>query len=113
MQAARPDPAPQEAPLTDAEEAAIQRQIADDPDDFELPEGAELVPFAEALPELAESLRRGRGRPSTGKARTPVTLRLDADVLEKFRATGPGWQTRINEALRAAELPAPVQKRAP
>jgi uncharacterized protein (DUF4415 family) len=43
------------------------------------------------------------GRPPDGaEAKKQVTLRLDADVLEKFRATGPGWQTRINEALRKA-----------
>ena len=31
-----------------------------------------------------------------------ITLRLDADIIERFRATGPGWQARINEALRKA-----------
>ena len=31
-----------------------------------------------------------------------VTLRIDQDVLEYFRATGPGWQDRINDALRKA-----------
>jgi uncharacterized protein (DUF4415 family) len=31
-----------------------------------------------------------------------VNLRLDPDVLAHFRATGPGWQSRINEALRKA-----------
>ncbi len=31
-----------------------------------------------------------------------VTLRLDAQVLDRFREGGPGWQTRINEALRKA-----------
>lgn len=97
MPARKPEP-----PLSEPDEAEIQRQIAEDPDDFELPDGAQLVPFAAALPELAESIRRGRGRPPTGKARKPVTLRLDPDVLEKFRATGPGWQSRINEALRKA-----------
>lgn len=96
--------------MTDAEEAAIQRQIAEDPDDFELPEGAALLSLAEALPEIAEGIRRRRGRPPTGRARQPVTLRLDPEVLEKFRATGPGWQTRINEALRAAVVPAPVKR---
>jgi uncharacterized protein (DUF4415 family) len=29
-----------------------------------------------------------------------TTIRLDADILEAFKASGPGWQTRINEALR-------------
>jgi uncharacterized protein (DUF4415 family) len=32
----------------------------------------------------------------------PVKLRLDADVLAALRASGDGWQTRINEALRAS-----------
>jgi uncharacterized protein (DUF4415 family) len=31
-----------------------------------------------------------------------IKLRLDPDVIEYFRATGPGWQTRINETLRRA-----------
>jgi uncharacterized protein (DUF4415 family) len=31
-----------------------------------------------------------------------VTLRIDQDVLDHFRAGGPGWQDRINEALRKA-----------
>jgi uncharacterized protein (DUF4415 family) len=31
-----------------------------------------------------------------------VTLRLDIDVVEHFRRTGPGWQTRINDTLRRA-----------
>jgi len=35
------------------------------------------------------------------ETKSKVNLRLDADVLEKLRATGRGWQTRVNEALRA------------
>ena len=42
-----------------------------------------------------------RGRPK-GSAKRLVSLRLDEAVLEKFRAEGPGWQSRINEALRKA-----------
>jgi len=42
-----------------------------------------------------------RGRPA-GSNKQLVSLRLDRDVLEKFRATGPGWQSRINEVLKAA-----------
>jgi uncharacterized protein (DUF4415 family) len=41
-----------------------------------------------------------RGRPKSASPKQQVTLRLDADVLEGMRATGPGWQTRANEALR-------------
>ena len=43
-----------------------------------------------------------RGRPKAASPKEAVNLRLDADVLEFFRKTGPGWQTRINEALRKA-----------
>lgn len=43
------------------------------------------------------------GRPPIGTAtKQQVTLRLDPDVLARFRADGPGWQGRINDALRKA-----------
>lgn len=61
-------------------------------------------PFAEVFPDLAESIRRSRGRPPVAKPKQAVSIRLDQDVLEKFRATGKGWQGRINEALRNAKL---------
>lgn len=40
-----------------------------------------------------------RGRPPTGRTKTLVSLRLDADVVSGLRALGPGWQTRANAAL--------------
>ena len=40
------------------------------------------------------------GRPKSVDPKKQVTLRLDSAVLEKFRATGPGWQSRINAELR-------------
>jgi uncharacterized protein (DUF4415 family) len=43
---------------------------------------------------------RGRGRPKSEAAKKLVSLRLDPDIIERFRATGPGWQSRINAALR-------------
>jgi uncharacterized protein (DUF4415 family) len=44
-----------------------------------------------------------RGRPPLrDAAKRQVTLRLDPDVLDKFREGGPGWQGRINAALRVA-----------
>jgi uncharacterized protein (DUF4415 family) len=42
------------------------------------------------------------GRPPKVDRKVPVSLRLDPEVLEHFRSTGQGWQTRINETLRAA-----------
>ncbi|MDQ8730276.1 BrnA antitoxin family protein [Bradyrhizobium sp. LHD-71] len=41
-------------------------------------------------------------RPAIPGAKEQVTLRIDQDVLEHFREGGPGWQDRINEALRKA-----------
>jgi uncharacterized protein (DUF4415 family) len=45
---------------------------------------------------------RGRGRPKSETPKEPVKIRLDADVLAALRATGEGWQTRINDTLRAS-----------
>jgi uncharacterized protein (DUF4415 family) len=42
------------------------------------------------------------GRPPAENPKRQVTLRLDPDVIEKFRATGKGWQSRINAELRKA-----------
>lgn len=42
------------------------------------------------------------GRPKSADPKQQVTLRLDRIVLEKFRATGAGWQSRINAELRKA-----------
>jgi len=41
-------------------------------------------------------------RPFLPGAKEQVTLRIDRDVLDYFQETGPGWQDRINEALRKA-----------
>jgi uncharacterized protein (DUF4415 family) len=43
-----------------------------------------------------------RGRPKAATTKEPVKLRLDADLLAALRATGDGWQTRINDMLRAS-----------
>lgn len=45
---------------------------------------------------------RGRGRPPAPVKRPTLNMRVDADVLAAFKATGPGWQTRINALLREA-----------
>lgn len=56
--------------------------------------------FEEAFPDLAESIRRGRGRPPKEYPKKQVTLRLDAEVLERLRSSGKGWQGRVNEVLK-------------
>jgi uncharacterized protein (DUF4415 family) len=59
--------------------------------------GAE-VPPEEGKEAFHKALKRGRPKASVTKIST--TARLDADVLEAFRATGRGWQTRLNRVLR-------------
>jgi uncharacterized protein (DUF4415 family) len=56
-------------------------------------------PFAEALPDLAASIRRGRG-PNKAPTKKLVSLRLSGQVIEKYKAGGPGWQSRIDQDLR-------------
>ena len=57
-------------------------------------------PAREAVPHIVEAVRR-RGRPR-GESKTLITLRLDKELIATLRAGGEGWQTRINELLRAA-----------
>ena len=62
-------------------------------------------PASEVLHDLlgsrvASEMLKPRGRPKAAMAKMHVNIRLDADVLEALRATGPGWQTRINKVLR-------------
>lgn len=93
-------------PLTDAEEADIQRQIAEDPDDAEATDEqlAQARPFAEVFPDLAESIRRKGGRPRKANPLEAVTLRLDPDTIAKFRAAGDDWRTRMADALKRARV---------
>jgi uncharacterized protein (DUF4415 family) len=69
----------------------------------------------EELPELDEEMlaravvNKG-GRPRSANPRKLITLRLPSDVIERWRATGPGWQTRMAERL--ARGPASGSKRA-
>ena len=47
-----------------------------------------------------ETNRRQRGRPAGSGTKEQVAIRFDRDVIAAFRASGPGWQTRINDALK-------------
>lgn len=81
---------------TPEEDAAINAGIAADPDTYEMTDE-----------EFAEAARRKRGRPAGSVAATrkePVTIRLDEDLVQTLRASGEGWQTRVNEVLRNAYL---------
>ena len=52
------------------------------------------------FPKPVAGIIRRHGRPPKPDRKVSVTLRLDRDVVDRFKATGAGWQTRINAALR-------------
>lgn len=94
-------------PISDVEEARIQKMIASDPDAPEATDEqiAEAKPFAEAFPALADKMRKNvGGRPRSANPKVPVSIRLDQEVVTKLKATGPGWQSRVNEMLRREVL---------
>jgi uncharacterized protein (DUF4415 family) len=74
---------------TDEEDARIRAGIEADPDTHEVSDA-----------EFA--MMRRPGRPMGSGTKTQITLRLDTAIVEKFKATGPGWQTNINAVLRDA-----------
>ncbi len=86
-------------------EAAIQAGIAQDPDNPEwtAEDFARARPASEVAPDMVAAWRRSRG-PQKKPTKELVSLRIERDVLERLRASGPGWQTRANDMLRAAVL---------
>jgi uncharacterized protein (DUF4415 family) len=70
-------------------------------------EAAQFRPLKEADPEMYAAIMRDKeARLKRAPRKTPnkvrVSLRVDSDTLEAFKATGKGWQTRMNEALKGA-----------
>ena len=59
-------------------------------------------PKGTKLGEAVAHMMRQRGRPKLDKPKEAIKLRLDADVVEAYRKTGDGLQTRINADLRKA-----------
>lgn len=72
-------------------------EVSDNPE-LTAEEISQLRPFAEVFPELAATIRR-RGLQRADK-KISTTIRLSPEVVAHFRATGKGWQARIDEALR-------------
>ena len=78
-------------PLTDAD-GEVRELAAEDL--------AKFSPAAEALPPSLIKKLGVRGRPKATVTKERITIRLSREVVETFRATGEGWQTRMDEALQ-------------
>jgi uncharacterized protein (DUF4415 family) len=95
--------------LTPAQRAEVEANIRSAPDpDLTDPDNPEWTAedFARArppedFPELAALLKNRGGRPRKETPKVPVTIRLDAEIVEHFKASGDGWQSRINATLAA------------
>jgi uncharacterized protein (DUF4415 family) len=81
------------------------RKLAPPPDDYDPAapltpaEIKTLRPARELFEELGIPMPTPRGRPKAEVTKKPVTIRMSEDVIDYFKADGPGWQTRINEVL--------------
>ena len=75
---------------TPEEDAVITAAAMSDPD---------AMPLTDGEWEAAKPLAR-IGRPRIATPKVPTTIRFDADVLAALKASGKGWQTRVNEAMR-------------
>lgn len=74
---------------TPEEDRAITAAAMEDPD---------ARPFTDEEWSRVKPVR-GRGRPLQTVTKAPISIRLDVRVLDAFKATGDGWQTRMNDAL--------------
>jgi uncharacterized protein (DUF4415 family) len=84
-------------PLTD-EEGEV-RELTDE--DFA---NMDLRPIAQVFPELPEAMKRIRpvGRPPVAAPKKQISFRLPADLVAEIKATGPGYNVRVEKALRKA-----------
>jgi uncharacterized protein (DUF4415 family) len=91
---------------SDAEEAAINRGIALDPDNPEITDAvsAWMRPAGEVIPKVVEAYHSGKlGRPTIGdEPKVHIGFRLAADVVAAIRGTGRGYNARVEQVLRAA-----------
>jgi uncharacterized protein (DUF4415 family) len=76
--------------VTAAEDVAITAAAMSDPD---------ALPYTDAEWAIAKPMMR-IGRPKAEITKERITIRLSRDVVSQFRATGTGWQTRVDRALR-------------
>ena len=66
--------------------------------DFDIDDAPDLT--KDGWPEKFAKAAVRRGRPPVARPKVSTTIRLSQEVIDHFRADGPGWQTRIDAALR-------------
>ncbi len=86
---------------TPEEDELINAGIAADPDTWELSleDIKSMRPMSETNPELLEAIRRSRGKQKT-PTKIATSIRLSENVLEAYKQSGPGWQSRIDQDLQ-------------
>lgn len=88
-----------------------KRDVLDDPEmtkkDF-----ARARSLKADMPDVVEAMKRGRGRPKLDQPKERVSLRLDPEIVAAYKATGAGWQSRINDTLARALGPKRRKSRA-
>jgi uncharacterized protein (DUF4415 family) len=102
----RPDLRPPIRPLTD-EDGEVRELTAEDFNG--------MRPLSEVDPGLVEAVaeyRRKRGRPKSPAPKIYIGLRMAPDVVESVKASGPGYNSRVEQALRKAGFGAAKQKQA-
>ena len=89
--------------MTDEEDAEITAAASSDPDNLPWTDEmwARARPAEEVRPNIVAAYRQWRGK-QKAPTKQQISLRLDRDVIEHFRSRGPGWQRRMNDALRKA-----------
>lgn len=90
----------------------MKRKVNAERVDAENPEWTKAMferarPAREVLPKIfgkktSDAMLKQRGRPKSDNARTLISLRLPPETLQRWKATGPGWQTRMAETLSKA-----------
>lgn len=90
-----------ELPSSEEEKVIARHMVEDDSPEWTEKMFAEAKTFeASDLPDLFKQSVRSRGRPRKANPKQPIYIRFSPEVLEYFRTTGRGWQTRMDEVLK-------------
>jgi uncharacterized protein (DUF4415 family) len=81
-----------------------EKAVSDNPE-WTMEMIAKARPAKEVLPKIfgahiAATMLKPRGRPKSPESKVAISLRLSPDTLARWKATGPGWQTRMANVLR-------------